>query len=99
MKTLNSNNPQAPHNLCYFSFKERIFKGQEDYVDQLVFHLQIDGSIILKDSEEASNQNEYKENKEQMNKKLLQEMNKAIQDHENEGEKMDERSIKKSLRN
>lgn len=46
IKTLTSHNPQAPHNLCHFSFKERAYKV-EDNVDHLVFHVQIDGSILL----------------------------------------------------
>lgn len=52
IKTLNSNNPQAPHNVCQFSFKERLFKV-DDQVDHLVFHVNLDGSILLKDSDDA----------------------------------------------
>jgi dynein intermediate chain 1 len=52
IKSLTSHNPQAPHNLCYFSFKDRAFKVEEQ-VDNLVFHFQIDGRILLKESEEA----------------------------------------------
>ena len=52
VKTLTSFNPQAAHNLCYFSFKDRVFKVDEQ-VEHLVFHIQIDGNILLKDSEEA----------------------------------------------
>ena len=48
-KVLNSNNPQAPHNLTKFSFKDRCFKT-EDIVDQLVFHYSVDGNILLQDS-------------------------------------------------
>jgi hypothetical protein len=28
-KVLNSNNPQAPHNICQFSFKDRNFKVED----------------------------------------------------------------------
>merc|ERR1719191_549285 len=45
-------NPRAPHNITYFSFKERQFK-RDDQVDQCVFHFQMDGAILLKDSQEA----------------------------------------------
>jgi hypothetical protein len=37
IKTLNSNNPQAPHNICQFSFKDRHFKV-DDQVEHLYFH-------------------------------------------------------------
>jgi hypothetical protein len=70
IKNLTSHNPQAPHNLCYFSFKERTFKVDEQ-VDNLVFHVQIDGSILLRESEEAQLQAEYKDTKETMNKQLI----------------------------
>ena len=42
IKSLNSMNPQAAHNICQFSFKERAFKI-DDHVDHLVFHIHIDG--------------------------------------------------------
>ena len=61
-KVLNSNNPQAPHNLTKFSFKDRCFKT-EDIVDQLVFHYSVDGNILLQDSEEARDQDEYLDKK------------------------------------
>ena len=51
IKTLTANNPQAPHNLTKYSFKDRFFKT-EDSVDQLVFHFSFDGDNILKDSDE-----------------------------------------------
>ena len=80
IKTLTSHNPQAPHNLCHFSFKERAYKV-EDNVDHLVFHVQIDGSILLQESEEAQLQTEYKDNKEAHDKKLINEMNSAVKEH------------------
>ena len=52
IKTLNTNNPQAPHNLTKFSYKDHLFKTDE-FVEQLVFHFSFDGDIILKDSDEA----------------------------------------------
>lgn len=51
-KVLTSKNPQAPHNLTKFSWKDRVFKT-EDMVDQLVFHYSVEGNILLNDSEEA----------------------------------------------
>lgn len=79
IKTLNANNPLAPHNLTKYSFKDRAFKT-EDYVDQLVFHFQFDGDVILKDSDEARDQEEYWENKQKGNKSLLDKMNIAIKE-------------------
>ena len=52
-KDLTARNPQAPHNLCQFSFKDRIYK-LADQVDQIQFHHQLEGCILLKDSEEAT---------------------------------------------
>ena len=79
IKTLNANNPLAPHNLTKYSFKDRAFKT-EDYVDQLVFHFQFDGDVVLKDSDEAHDQEEYWENKKKGNKSLLDKMNIAIKE-------------------
>ncbi len=79
IKTLNANNPLAPHNLTKYSFKDRAFKT-EDTVDQLVFHLQFDGDVVLKDSDEARDQEEYWENKQKGNKSLLDKMNIAIKE-------------------
>ena len=59
-KVLTSKNPQAPHNITKFSWKERQFKTEE-IVDQLVFHYQVEGNVLLQDSEEARNQEEFHE--------------------------------------
>ena len=37
---------QAPHNLTWFSWKERQYKT-EDIVDQLVFHYTVEGNVLL----------------------------------------------------
>ena len=79
IKTLNANNPLAPHNLTKYSFKDRFFKT-EDTVEHLVFHFQFDGDVILKDSDEARDQEEYWENKKKGNKSLLDKMNVAIKE-------------------
>lgn len=76
-KTLGANNPQAPQNLCYFSFKKRQWEV-DDAVDHLVFHVTIDGAILMRDSEEAVDQEDYWDSKQQKEKKLLEAMNKAI---------------------
>ena len=79
IKTLSSNNPQAPHNLTKFSYKDRLFKT-DDIVEQMVFHFQFDGDIILKDSDEAHDQEEYLDNKKRNNQALLDKINVAIKE-------------------
>jgi len=74
---LSSNNPQAPHNLTKFSYKERCFKVEE-IVDQMTFHYSCDGNILLKDSDEARDQEEFWENKEACEKKMAATINAAI---------------------
>ena len=97
-KVLNSKNPQAPHNLTKFSWKERCFKTEE-IVDQIVFHYSVEGNVLLQESEEARNQEEFHEQKKATDTKLLNNINKAIKEeygkvpHDSEGEQ------KRSLRN
>lgn len=79
IKTLNSNNPQAPHNLTKFSYKDRMFKT-DDMVEQMVFHFQFDGDIILKESDEAHDQEEFWDNKKRTNQGLLDKINVAIKE-------------------
>jgi len=76
-KALTSNNPQAPHNLTKFSWKDRCFKT-EDVVDQLVFHYSVEGSILLKDSDEARYQEHLWVEKKNHDTLLLNKINKAI---------------------
>lgn len=79
-KVLTSNNPQAPHNLTKFSWRDRVFKT-EDVVDQLVFHYSVEGNILLKDSDEARYQEEYWDEKKNHDNMLLNKINKAIKEH------------------
>lgn len=76
-KKLTSNNPQAPNNVTKFSYKERIFKT-DDVVEQIVFHYACDGDILVVESEEARDQDDYLENKKSRDKQLLDKMNAAI---------------------
>ena len=76
-KKLASNNPQAPSNITKFSYKDRYFKV-DDGVDQIVWHYQCDGDILVAESEEARDQDDYIENKKQRDKSLLDQMNSAI---------------------
>ena len=79
IKTLSANNPQAAHNLTKYSFKDRAYKT-DDTVEHLVFHFQFDGDLIINDSEEHRDQEEYWENKKKGNKGLLDKMNVAIKE-------------------
>ena len=76
-KKLTSNNPQAPINVTKFSYKERTFKT-EDVVEQIVFHYSCDGDILVLESDEARDQDEYLDNKRSRDKQLLDKMNAAV---------------------
>lgn len=77
-KVLTAKNPQAAHNWTKFSWKDRCFKT-EDFVDQMVFHYQVEGSILLKESDEHIYQEEYKDAKKKHDKMMLDKINKAIE--------------------
>ena len=49
-----------------------------DANDHVVFHTQVDGKILLKDSDEGRDQEEFWDNKMRINKKLLANMNKEL---------------------
>jgi len=76
-KKLSSNNPQAPSNITKFSYKDRFFKV-EDSVDQIVWHYQCDGDILVAESEEARDQDDYLENKKSRDKSMIDQMNSSI---------------------
>jgi dynein intermediate chain 1 len=100
IKTLTADNPQAPHNVCQYSFKDRHYKV-EDQVDMLTFHYNVEGNIMLKESDEAMDQESFWDDKKRMNTKLLENVNAKIKedlgtDGPTEG---DEIALKKSLRN
>ncbi|OMJ79680.1 hypothetical protein SteCoe_20245 [Stentor coeruleus] len=59
-RILNAANPQNAQNNTYYSHKDKQFK-RDDQVDNMVIHLSIDGSILLKESNEANEQQEYNE--------------------------------------
>ncbi len=63
------NNPQAPHNVTQFSYRERAYK-KDDQVEQMVVHLSMDATILKKDSPEEINQQEIlKRKKEEQEKR------------------------------
>jgi len=63
LKTLTSHNPQAPHNITKFSYKDRVFKTDDNSVEHMVFHYNVDGDALLVDCDEARDQEEYHDNK------------------------------------
>ena len=85
IKTLSSSNPQAPHNICQFSFKDRAYRI-DDQVENLYFHVQMDGSILMRDGDDFKDQDDYWDQKKKNNQKLLNTMNAAIVSDENIGE-------------
>lgn len=67
----------------------------------MVVHVSMDGAIVMKESEEHVDQEDYWDSKIQTEKRMLQEMNKSIlEEYGNEPfEGQDESTQKKSLRN
>jgi len=79
IKNLTSKNPQAAHNTCYYSFKDRVYKTNVDqHLEHIVFHISIDGNLIQKDSDEFRDQMSYIETKKSNENKMLEAMNKAV---------------------
>ena len=76
-KTLTTANPQAPHNITKFSYKDRAVKT-DDVVEHMVFHYSVDGDALLVDCDEARDQEEYHDNKKRTDQELLDAMNQAI---------------------
>ena len=81
IKNLNSNNPQAAHNLMQFSFKDRVFKSEQN-VDHMVFHVNMDGCILQNESDDFRDQQDYWETKKNLQKQLLSTMNKEVNNME-----------------
>jgi len=68
-RVLYPNNPRAAHNMTQFSYKERQYK-RDDQVDQMVIHLQMDATILKKDSpEEIAQQEILKRKREEQEKR------------------------------
>jgi len=58
IRMLTANNPQAAQNITLFSFKDHQYRIT-DLVDQTTTHLAVDSKIVLKDSDEARDQDAY----------------------------------------
>jgi len=89
-------NPRAPQNITQFSFKDRAFKP-DTQVDQAVFHFQMDGAILLKESAEAQDQEETQDKKEQEQQARSKE--EAVDEDFDPPEDEAEKPIKNPLRN
>ncbi|CAG9332137.1 unnamed protein product [Blepharisma stoltei] len=61
-RILTPSNPQASQNIAYFSYKDRQFK-RDDLVDQMIIHFAQDGFFLLKDTNEAHDQEEFIDSK------------------------------------
>ena len=61
----------------------------------MVFHISIDGNILLNDSEEARDQEDYWDNKKRMNQQLLDKMNQAVKEEFGKDPKIFTKSLTK----
>lgn len=63
-RVLTANDPNIPNNVTKYNYKEKSYKQDpEGPTDHLVFHFQIEGCSLHKDSEEAIQQINYEESK------------------------------------
>lgn len=94
-KELSSKNPQAAHNIMQYSFKERKFIRLDETM-HIVTHYAVDGDKLLThhplsekdqakgiaptETDEFREQEEFHQNKNKFNEKLLQRINANIKD-------------------
>lgn len=93
-RILTPNNPQAPQNFAFFSYKDRTFK-KDELVDQIVIHFHMDGSMLYRDSNEARDQEEFIDSKKLEANMLLE----ASAVDEGMPTELDHATLLKSLRN
>jgi dynein intermediate chain 1 len=63
-RVLTANDPNVPNNITKYNYKEKAYKQDpEGPMDHLVFHEQLDGCSLHKESEEAQSQQQYEETK------------------------------------
>eukprot|EP00929_Paragymnodinium_shiwhaense_P068237 TRINITY_DN3428_c0_g3_i1.p1 TRINITY_DN3428_c0_g3~~TRINITY_DN3428_c0_g3_i1.p1 ORF type:complete len:671 (-),score=205.60 TRINITY_DN3428_c0_g3_i1:273-2285(-) len=89
-------NPQAAHNITTYNLKEKQFK-RDDQVDQVIFHFQMDGQILLKDSAEAMEQFEIEDKKEE--EQVARSKEEDIEEEFEPPETSEEIPVKNPLRN
>lgn len=84
-RVLTANDPNVPNNITKYNYKEKAYKQDpEGPMDHLAFHLQMDGSALHKDSEDAVQQQQQEETKkmemDRLKKEALQEALEAGED-------------------
>lgn len=63
-RVLTANDPNVPNNITKYNYKEKSYKQDpEGPMDHLIFHFQLDGCSLHKESEDVSQQQEFEENK------------------------------------
>jgi dynein intermediate chain 1 len=63
-RVLTANDPNVPNNITKYNYKEKAYKQDpEGPMDHLVFHMQLDGCSLHKESEEAVQQQQYEDTK------------------------------------
>jgi len=77
-RILTANDPNVPNNITKYNYKEKAYKQDpEGPMDHLVFHFQMDGCSLHKDSEDAKLQEQYEDAKrmelERIRKEVAQE--------------------------
>ena len=73
-RILTANDPNVPNNITKYNYKEKAYKQDpEGPMDHLVFHFQMDGCALHKDSEEAKQQQQLEEAKKMEHDRLRKE--------------------------
>jgi dynein intermediate chain 1 len=98
-RLLTRTNPQAAHNISVYSFKDSVFKKNDD-VTQLLVHFALNEDLLKNDSEEANMQQTTAELKYSVEERQIKEQNEGITYDKTEGVVEDAAAEqKKSLRN
>jgi dynein intermediate chain 1 len=73
-RVLTANDPNVPNNITKYNYKEKAYKQDpEGPMDHLVFHFEMDGCSLHKDSEDASHQVQLEEAKQMEMERLRKE--------------------------
>jgi dynein intermediate chain 1, axonemal len=63
-RVLTANDPNVPNNITKYNYKEKAYKQDpEGPMDHLIFHFQLDGCSLHKESEDVVLQQEFEDNK------------------------------------
>jgi dynein intermediate chain 1 len=73
-RVLTANDPNVPNNITKYNYKEKAYKQDpEGLMDNLIFHFQMDGCSLHKDSDDAKQQEQQEETKKLENDRLRKE--------------------------